>query len=352
MERKVDHSTTGPLVYELEYASCNLCGSEDHVHFLKGVKEQYNGFDEYFDIVRCRDCGFLFTNPRPTVKSMHVFYPDSAEYFRPDQTVKVEQEKERDPGLKEIIDNSILANWFGYPLPGIPFGLDLPLYLLRRRKIIRSHYPRYTGSGRLFDVGCSWGKYLAHMKGHGWNVSGVDANETATRYAREKLGLINIKTGSYEDVEFPEGSFDAVNMSMFLEHVHHPGAVLAKSNRCLADGGQLILSVPDVSGWESAIFGRYSFTLQVPQHLSHFTPETIRRFLTRNGFTVERILHYAVVRDVTRSARNRNSQGMYRFLNFSPVRNQILKPVLGLLALTGHSGRMTVVAKKVGDPVA
>ena len=71
------------LKYDLESAPCALCGSEIYDVYLPRAKELYNGLDAWFDVVRCRQCGFVFTNPRPTATTIGCFYPDSAQYYQP-----------------------------------------------------------------------------------------------------------------------------------------------------------------------------------------------------------------------------------------------------------------------------
>jgi predicted SAM-dependent methyltransferase len=84
---------------------------------------------------------------------------------------------------------------------------------------------------------------------------------------------------------------------MVLEHLYDPADALQRINKLLRSGGQFILSVPDITGFEARFFKDKCYTLQVPQHLSHFSPETITQFLQQAGFAVEEILHQKAKKD-------------------------------------------------------
>ena len=51
----------------------------------------------------------------------------------------------------------------------------------------------------------------------------------------------------------------------------------------LAPGGLLIVEVPNAGGLGAALFGRAWSGLELPRHLSHFTPETLERTVRKAG---------------------------------------------------------------------
>jgi len=336
---------TTELKYELETVPCALCGSERYDVYLPRAKELYNGLDAWFDVVRCRQCGFVFTNPRPTAASIGCFYPDSAKYYQPKASrLKSGQWSRRK--WKRALQQSVLARAFAYPLPRVPAFLDAVPAVLWRKKLRLAHLPRFVPNGRLLDIGCAWGGYLWRMRELGWEVHGIELNAAAARYAQEALGLTNVRSGSFAELDYPDGTFDVVHMSMVLEHLFDPAAALRRINRLLRPGGQFILSVPDISGFEARLFKDKCYTLQVPQHLSHFTPETVTRLLGQSGFAVEEILHQKAKRDFTQSAEYLENKTLARALNHPLVRGAILGPLVGLLSLLGKTSRMSVFAHK------
>ena len=75
--------------YELEETVCPLC------YFTK-TKKVFNGRDRQyklkgeFQVVRCRSCGFRFTNPRPTPETIGYFYPPNYGLYQPFSPLQVE----------------------------------------------------------------------------------------------------------------------------------------------------------------------------------------------------------------------------------------------------------------------
>lgn len=333
------------LKYDLENVPCALCGSEFHDVYLAQAKELYNGLDARFDVVRCRECGFVYTNPRPTAATIGCFYPDSAQYYQP-KVSRVAAANWSRKGWKKALQQAVLARRFGYPLPRLAAPLELFSSMFWRKKFRLAHVPHFVSNGRLLDIGCAWGGYLGRMRELGWEAYGIELNAEAARHAREELGLTQVRAGSFADLDYPDGFFDVVHMSMVLEHLHEPGEALRRIHRLLRADGQLILSVPDISGFEARLFKDKCYTLQVPQHLSHFSPETATELLRRRGFTVEEIIHQKAKRDIIQSAAYLENRTLSRLLDSSLVRSLILGPLVAVLAALGKTSRMSIFVRK------
>jgi 2-polyprenyl-3-methyl-5-hydroxy-6-metoxy-1,4-benzoquinol methylase len=328
------------MKYKLEKVNCNICGSNEYAVYIKDAEELYNGLDGTFDVVQCVKCGFKFTNPRPTPDTIGYFYPVTAGYYKPEHPKRV-------AGLKKRLVNSILTNYYGYHLGGIPKILDFSMYLFYRvkRKFDLAHIPRYVEHGKLLDVGCSWGKYLCSMKNLGWEVYGIEMHEQAVKYAAEELGL-KVRQGTIDNMDFGDAFFDVINMSMVLEHLHDPSGILIEAYRLLKANGRLILSIPDISGFEAWIFRGKAYCLHVPQHLNHFTPETVGLLLEKTGFRVEKLLHHNSVTDMIKSASYLDNKLLFRILSSKLVAKLFVRPVVKVLSLVGKTSRMTVYAIK------
>lgn len=336
------------LKYELETVPCPLCSSAAYDVYLVGAKELYNGLDARFDVVRCRECCFVYTNPRPTAATIGCFYPDSAQYYQP-KASRVAAGNWSRKGWKKALQQAVLACRFSYPLPRLAAPLELFSSMFWRKKFRLAHVPHFVPNGRLLDIGCAWGGYLGRMRELGWEVHGIELNAEAARHAREELGLIHVRAGSFADLDYPDGFFDVVHMSMVLEHLHDPGEALRRIHRLLRADGQLILSVPDISGFEARLFKDKCYTLQVPQHLSHFSPETATKLLCQTGFSVEEIIHQKAKRDIIQSAAYLENRTLSRLLDSSLVRSLILGPLVAVLAALGKTSRMSIFARKEHD---
>ena len=84
-------------------------------------------------------------------------------------------------------------------------------------------------------------------------------------------------------------AFDVITMWQSLEHVHEPHEVLCEARRLLAPGGKLIIATPNIDSLPFRWFGHAWYGLDLPRHLTHFAPWTLRLMLHRAGFRVGRI---------------------------------------------------------------
>lgn len=328
--------------YLLETVDCNYCGSSVYRTYIKSAKELYNGIDAYFDVVQCADCDFIFTNPRPTKDSMGFFYPDTAGYFQPQMPTE-------SSGISRQIFESVLTNHLGYVLPSrFSKTLTYPVFLGYRKMLELLHIPRYVKEGKLLDVGCSWGNYLYRMNRLGWaDVYGLEPKEKAVQFARNELGLNNVHRGSVDDLRiFASNCFDVINLSMVLEHVHDPLALLARLYAITVPGGCVILSVPDITGFEAKLYKEKCYSLHVPQHLSHFSPRSLRQYVERAGFTVERIIHHQFDRDLVASAGYLKDQKLAKALHHPIIRRTVVRMLVTLLSMIGKTSRMTMYVRK------
>jgi 2-polyprenyl-3-methyl-5-hydroxy-6-metoxy-1,4-benzoquinol methylase len=213
----------------------------------------------WFAVVRCAHCGLMFTNPRPTPATIGRFYP--ADYRPHRRPRKMEQSRAARP---------LWSHLFGRPCN-------------ERRGTLPWH-----GLGRLLDFGCGGGQFLKRMADQGWQVTGLDAAVGAVRRVQEELGLKAL-AGSLPHADLSPCSFDVVTMWHSLEHVHRPLAILREAFRLLVPGGKLVVATPNIESLPFHWFGQSWFGLDLPRHLTHFTPKTLRDTLATAGFVVESV---------------------------------------------------------------
>src|SRR5205807_107331 len=141
----------------------------------------------------------------------------------------------------------------------------------------------WRGQGRLLDVGCGAGKFLLRMKNLGWDVSGVDFSPTAVQAVRA-AGMRALQ-GTLPHPELRPGNFDVVAMRHALEHVPDPRETLRRAWELLAPGGLLLIQVPNFAAWDVSVLGDAALGVDLPRHLTHFTPQTLGEMLRREGMT-------------------------------------------------------------------
>jgi 2-polyprenyl-3-methyl-5-hydroxy-6-metoxy-1,4-benzoquinol methylase len=103
---------------------------------------------------------------------------------------------------------------------------------------------------RVLDVGCGAGALGAALKSSGAAyVAGVELNETAAQRAARRLD--SVVTGDILSAALPfdHGSFDVIVFADVLEHTPNPEEVVQRALPYLRQGGQVIISVPNVRFW-------------------------------------------------------------------------------------------------------
>jgi SAM-dependent methyltransferase len=136
--------------------------------------------------------------------------------------------------------------------------------------------------GRVLDVGCGNGDFLATLARRGWHVSGTDLSAVACDQARGK-GIVTHE-GPLTEANLPATDFDVITLWHVLEHLPDPTVELAEARRLLRDDGLLVLEVPNSGTPTFRLCGKDWVCLDVPRHLQHFTPPTLQQLLRQAGF--------------------------------------------------------------------
>jgi 2-polyprenyl-3-methyl-5-hydroxy-6-metoxy-1,4-benzoquinol methylase len=236
-----------------EEPRCLLCNSQRCSILVEAPDPLEGSGGLWFAITQCQDCGLCYTNPRPSADCISQFY---TKHYPPHG--KALQRRKR--------------SWQRWT----PWRAG-------RHKNLEGLLGR--GQGRLLDFGCGSGAFLNRMHQRGWQVTGIDASEQAVQRIRTHLGL-RVLAGTLPHPELGDETFDVITMRQSLEHVHQPLDVLRAAYRLLVPHGQLIVSTPNIDSLPFKWFGSSWRGLDLPRHLTHFTPDTLQLMLARAGFEV------------------------------------------------------------------
>jgi 2-polyprenyl-3-methyl-5-hydroxy-6-metoxy-1,4-benzoquinol methylase len=145
----------------------------------------------------------------------------------------------------------------------------------------------------ILDVGCGAGYLAEALAVRGNTVVGVDARRPAG-VDRRMAKFLQVELDR-EPITWSGPPFAFVVLADVLEHLRDPEALLVRARELLADGGRLIVSVPNVAHWSvrlPLLFGRFPYAAKGildRTHLRFYTLASIRAELERLGFTVERV---------------------------------------------------------------
>ena len=133
------------------------------------------------------------------------------------------------------------------------------------------------GQGRLLDVGCGNGAFLAAWSrlSPGWSLCGSEVDDKHRRRIEAIPGVERLYTCPLEEVP---GEFDLISMVHVLEHIPAPARFLERVGGKLRPGGLLLVEVPDCE--------QNAFMLLVADHCSHFSPPSLAGVVEAAGFAV------------------------------------------------------------------
>lgn len=264
----------------METVDCPNCGGSRHETVIV-AEDDLTHLGGTFRIVRCRDCQLAFTNPRPSAASLAQFYP--ADYS---PHLEKEPSERARGGWKGRLELALLRRYYGYPPQ--PTGPLTALASIAGRVVIRRTRARerwvpFRAPGRLLDFGCGAGDFVKQMRHYGWNAEGLDFSPRMVEVLRQK-GEFRAYLGTLPHPDVPAGSLDALTMWHSLEHVPFPNQILRAAAEALRRRGVLGITVPNFASWSFHQFQGDWFGLALPRHLSHFTPQTLRRMVEDAGF--------------------------------------------------------------------
>jgi SAM-dependent methyltransferase len=240
----------------INYIICPLCSSTNTGLHLRTCDHFLS--KEAFELYRCSECEFVFTQNHPDENEIGKYY-DSDAY--------------------------ISHNDSATDLPSRLYRFSRSIMLKKKRKNVI----RITGlkRGTLLDIGSGTGHFLSVMKDAGWNVKGIEINEKART---NSASLLNLDILSPDRIfTLPPGTYDCITMWHVLEHFQEPFSFATEILRLLKPGGICITALPNCNSFDAQHYSEFWAAFDVPRHLWHFTPSSFKVFTEKTGFDLKRI---------------------------------------------------------------
>jgi 2-polyprenyl-3-methyl-5-hydroxy-6-metoxy-1,4-benzoquinol methylase len=237
----------------LVYVKCDLCGSDEYVQSYKRTDGMI--------IVKCKNCGLHYINPRFEDKDIESMY--DLNYFR---------------RSKHIFQTIIPLHYYLF--------LDA-LLADTQEKIDMISQEFDLNSKRILDIGCASGEFsfLAHK--YGAIVTGIDISDEIIKIARRRYPHIDFRVCTINKLPEPE-SFDAIFAFEVLEHVSSPRLFLMKAKKHLRNGGILVFSTPNIECGKSVGFDNWAGTRKSFEHLYFFSPQVLMKYAEKIDLKVHK----------------------------------------------------------------
>jgi 2-polyprenyl-3-methyl-5-hydroxy-6-metoxy-1,4-benzoquinol methylase len=161
--------------------------------------------------------------------------------------------------------------------------------------VVRRVTGRPGGPGRVLDLGCGDGSVSARLRAAGWEVTGVDLEESPGVSSRvDRFVKADLDLGLPSELA-DGGGFDVVLAADVLEHVREPERLLDQLHSLVSPGGVVLASIPNVAHWyvrARVLLGRWDYDrrgILDRTHLRFFTRRSFTRVAERSGWQVARV---------------------------------------------------------------
>lgn len=229
---------------------CPVCGGEDLQHLLSSKDNTVS--QQVFELRQCQTCKLGITTPRPADEDLHQYYL-SDDYISHSNKGKTLVDK------VYLIARSFTLKW--------------------KLRIVQQGG---TTPDKILDYGCGTGEFLSACKTAGWTTVGVEPSPAA----REQAKTITASP-VYESLQsVTDDNFTVITLWHVLEHVSNLDQTLSLLKSKLTENGTIFIAVPNHSSWDSQHYKEHWAGYDTPRHLWHFSRETMRTLITKNGMTV------------------------------------------------------------------
>ena len=240
---------------KIHYQQCPVCNSRNILKVL--TAEDFTASHEKFEIWECEDCKVRFTQDVPDMDGIGQYY-------------------KADAYISHTDTNKGFVNRMYHYVRSVT---------MKQKK---SFVEKATGlkAGSFLDIGAGTGAFADIMQKAGWQVTGLEPDETARGNAQRLHGLTFGPSSDLFSLE--ENSFDAVTMWHVMEHVHDLHGYWKRVSRILKDTGVFIVAVPNYTCYDAQYYGAYWAAWDVPRHLYHFSPWSMDVLAKQYGFEITR----------------------------------------------------------------
>jgi 2-polyprenyl-3-methyl-5-hydroxy-6-metoxy-1,4-benzoquinol methylase len=237
--------------------NCPVCNS-DQTRFALKVKD-HSVSREFFEIFECPQCGLRFTKDAPSGDQIGPYY-QSEDYISHSNTRR---------------------------------GFVNSLYHQVRSRTLASKYhllKQATGlkQGLHLDIGAGTGAFVQYMNHHGWKSEGIEPDENARARAQMYHQTKLLPATAFN--HFPPESFDAISLWHVLEHVHDLYPYLNHIKNLLKPNGIVFIAVPNYTSYDAVKYGADWAAYDVPRHLYHFSPASMKWLLKATGFQLKEMV--------------------------------------------------------------
>jgi len=225
---------------------CPYCKSFASLLFVsKDYNQKTN--DLKFTHYRCEACNLIFIDPVPA--DLGVYYPNSYHFI---------------PDSRDYLKTGSMPERY-------------------KIEMILNH----VQSGRLLEIGPSYGSFTYLAKEAGFEVSAIEMNERCCDFLRNVVEVDVIQSddpvAALEEVSL----FDVIALWHVIEHLPSPFATLDSIYAKLKPGGCLVVAAPNPDAFQFGLMRQFWPHLDAPRHVMLIPTSVIREKMESLGMKLE-----------------------------------------------------------------
>jgi ubiquinone/menaquinone biosynthesis C-methylase UbiE len=221
-----------------------MCGSATDAHKILGKRlnqsqgrHPKNKIGITTTIVKCTDCGLIYSNPQPVPFDIQDHYGISPEEYWTEHHLKTDDTyfKPEINRLRQLLDFK----------PGM----------------------------KSLDVGVGVGKAMVALSNEGFDAFGFEPSKQFYEHAISKTEINpdKLKLGMIENVDYPENEFDFISFGIVLEHLYNPSESIIKAIKWLKPEGIIHIETPS-SDWLINKLANLYYKLNLTDYVGNLSP--------------------------------------------------------------------------------
>ena len=214
-------------------------------------------FEKYSLVYReCSACGTVYVSPRPSPALLKDYYDNSLNY----------------------------AYWNSVIFPSSEAVRRERIFQPRVARLLELCLRHRVATGTLVEVGAGFGTFCEELRSRGVFDRVIAIEPTPELAATCRKRGIDVKESRVEEAQL-DGAVDVVASFEVIEHLFDPAEFVGTCARVLKPGGLLVLTCPNVQGFDIEVLGAASPAVDA-EHLNYFHPGSLSALLESKGFTV------------------------------------------------------------------
>lgn len=223
---------------------CNMCGhSSSGAEVLGQRLNKSQGlnpktkFGISTSVVRCGNCGLIYSNPQPIPSNIEDHYGVPPENYWTKEYFKVDEKY----FLEEVSETKRLFE--------------------------------FKEGMKALDIGAGIGKCMIALERAGFEAYGLEPSASFRNKAINEMNIDagKLKLGMIEEMDYPERFFDFITFGAVLEHLYDPSESIKRSLRWLKPGGVLHMEVPSADYFMSKVMNFY-YKIRGTNYVTNISP--------------------------------------------------------------------------------